>query len=83
MAMAAQVSDGENQIYIDKSSVKRLGKPFEIARAVAFLADREQSHVDLRRRPTVCRIENMRREPTHPAPFQSQSPVPEDYTPEV
>ena len=44
-AMAGQVSDEENQVYIDKSSVKRLGKPSDIARVVAFLADRQSDFI--------------------------------------
>ena len=44
-AMAGQVSDEENQVYIDKSSVKRLGVPEDIANAVAFLADDRSSFV--------------------------------------
>jgi 3-oxoacyl-[acyl-carrier protein] reductase len=38
-AMAGQVSPEENQVYIDKSAVKRLGDPEDVANAVAFLAD--------------------------------------------
>jgi 3-oxoacyl-[acyl-carrier protein] reductase len=37
-AMAGAVSDEENQIYIDRSVVKKLGNPADIANAVLFLA---------------------------------------------
>jgi len=36
--MAMAVSDEENQVFIDKSVVKRLGKPEDIARGILFLA---------------------------------------------
>ncbi len=42
-AMAGQVSAEANQVYIDRSSVKRLGKPEDVAWAVAFLADERSS----------------------------------------
>ena len=38
-AMAGAVSPEENQVFIDRSAVKRLGEPEEAAHAVAFLAD--------------------------------------------
>ena len=38
-AMAGAVSPEENQVFIDRSAVKRLGQPAEAAHAVAFLAD--------------------------------------------
>ena len=38
-AMAGAVSPEENQVFIDRSAVKRLGDPAEAAHAVAFLAD--------------------------------------------
>ena len=38
-AMAGAVSPEENQVFIDRSAVKRLGEPAEAAHAVAFLAD--------------------------------------------
>jgi NAD(P)-dependent dehydrogenase (short-subunit alcohol dehydrogenase family) len=44
-AMAGQVSAEANQVYIDKSAVKRLGKPEDVAWAVAFLADERSSFV--------------------------------------
>lgn len=44
-AMAAQVSAEENQVYIDKSSVKRLGDPTDVANAVAFLADEKSGFI--------------------------------------
>ena len=44
-AMAGQVSAEANQIYIDRSAVKRLGKPEDVAWAVAFLADERSSFV--------------------------------------
>jgi 3-oxoacyl-[acyl-carrier protein] reductase len=44
-AMAGAVSDAENQIYIDRSVVKRLGKPADIANAVLFLASPRSSFV--------------------------------------
>jgi len=37
--MANQVSPEENQVYIDRSAVKRLGDPSDIANVIAFLAD--------------------------------------------
>jgi 3-oxoacyl-[acyl-carrier protein] reductase len=37
-AMAGAVSEEENQVFIDKSVVKRLGKPEDVANAVLFLA---------------------------------------------
>ncbi len=42
-AMAGQVSAEANQVYIDRSAVKRLGKPEDVAWAVAFLADERSS----------------------------------------
>jgi 3-oxoacyl-[acyl-carrier protein] reductase len=44
-AMAGQVSAEANQIYIDRSAVKRLGRPEDVAWAVAFLADERSSFV--------------------------------------
>ncbi len=44
-AMAGQVPPEQNQIYIDRSAVKRLGKPEDVAWAVAFLADERSSFV--------------------------------------
>ncbi len=44
-AMSGQVSAEANQVYIDRSSVKRLGKPEDVAWAVAFLADERSSFV--------------------------------------
>lgn len=44
-AMAGQVSPEQNQIYIDRSAVKRLGKPEDVAWAVAFLASERSSFV--------------------------------------
>lgn len=44
-AMAGQVSPEENQVYVDRSSVKRLGEPSDVANAVAFLADERSSFV--------------------------------------
>ena len=38
--MAAAVSDEENQVFIDRAPVKRLGKPEDVANAVLFLASR-------------------------------------------
>ena len=43
--MAAAVSDEENQVYIDRSVVKRLGKPEDIANGVLFLAGRASGFV--------------------------------------
>jgi 3-oxoacyl-[acyl-carrier protein] reductase len=43
--MAGQVSAADNQIYVERSSVKRLGDPGDIANAVAFLADPRSSFV--------------------------------------
>lgn len=44
-AMAGQVSAEANQVYIDRSAVKRLGKPEDVAWAIAFLADERSSFV--------------------------------------
>jgi len=38
-AMAGAVSDEENAVFIERSAVKRLGQPVDVARAVKFLAD--------------------------------------------
>ncbi|QTL99450.1 SDR family oxidoreductase [Iocasia frigidifontis] len=43
--MAGSVSDDENQIYVEKSAVKSLGKPADIANAVAFLASKRSNFV--------------------------------------
>ncbi len=43
--MAAAVSDEQNQVFIDRSAVKRLGKPEDIANAVLFLAGRASGFV--------------------------------------
>lgn len=38
-AMAGGPSDPQNAVYIERSAVKRLGEPIDVARAVRFLAD--------------------------------------------
>lgn len=43
--MASSVSDEENQVFIDKSVVKSLGRPEDIANAVLFLASKRASFV--------------------------------------
>jgi len=43
--MAHTVSDDRNQIFIDKSAVKRLGKPEDVAFAVRFLASKKASFI--------------------------------------
>ena len=43
--MASSVSDEENQIFIEKSVVKSLGRPEDIANAVLFLASKRASFV--------------------------------------
>ncbi len=44
-AMAKQVSPEENQVFIDKSVIKRLGDPEDVAYAVLYLASRRASFV--------------------------------------
>ena len=43
--MAAAVSKEQNQIFIDRSAVKRLGKPQDVANAVLFLANPDSGFV--------------------------------------
>lgn len=43
--MAHAVSDDRNQIFIDRSAVKRLGKPEDVAFAVRFLASKRASFI--------------------------------------
>lgn len=38
-AMAGSASDPQNAVYIERSAVKRLGEPIDVARGVRFLAD--------------------------------------------
>jgi 3-oxoacyl-[acyl-carrier protein] reductase len=44
-AMAGQVPPAQNQLYIDRSAVKRLGDPDDVAWAVAFLADERSGFI--------------------------------------
>ena len=43
--MSGAVSDEENQVFIDKSVVKKLGKPSDIANAVLFLASPQSAFI--------------------------------------
>ncbi len=43
--MAGAVSPAENQVFIERSVVKRLGKPHDVANAVLFLASSESGFV--------------------------------------
>ena len=44
-AMAGQVSEADNRVYVERSAVKRLGAPGDVARVVAFLADEGSSFI--------------------------------------
>jgi NAD(P)-dependent dehydrogenase (short-subunit alcohol dehydrogenase family) len=43
--MALAVSDDANQVFIERSAVKRLGLAEDVANAVLFLADRDAGFI--------------------------------------
>ena len=44
-AMAGAVSESENRVFVEKSSVKRLGVPEDVANALLFLADERSGFI--------------------------------------